>query len=131
MDVTNLTIEQKRTLKSIKDLEGKSMKCSELEDFLDSIDCFDENDWYFTCDDYNDYDEDGEVADVIDMIHSGDDVECPEPYIAPDGSELHWDGDLLYEIWLTHDGDPRCHPSGDDVVEITEVDIKVPEEYLN
>lgn len=130
MDVTKLTKEQKEVLWALKGLEGQKMRFSELEEMLDGIDVFEENDWFFTDEDYNDYDEGGAVESATDMIHSGDFIECPEPYIAPDGSEQHWNGDLLYEIWFDHEGDPCCHPSDDDMIYIGDVDIKVPDEYL-
>lgn len=119
MKLTEISDHERRTLRNLKALEGRSMTYDELKETLFSVMG---TYWAHSDEDYSD--EDSEEGYF--MIHSLENIECVDPLVLPDGSRTHINGDPAWEIFFVNHDD-RNEIDLDDRITVDEVNINVPE----
>lgn len=119
MKLINMDEHLKKALCNLKSLEGLSMT---YEQFKETLFLLVGTSWAHSDEDYGNDDSDEGYF----MIHSLHDIECEEPFVLPDGTQTHINGDTAWEIFFVNHDD-RDSISLEDNITVDEVNINVPE----
>lgn len=121
MKLNRITDRERKALRNLKALQGRTITYDELKEMLFGIAG---TSWAHSDEDYCDEGSDEGYF----MIHSLDDIECEEPYVLPDGTQTHINMDPVWEIFFINHDD-KDGIGLEDTVTVDEVSINVPE-YL-